>query len=189
MEANEALYERAVAGDQEAFWKLVLPYRGLIYSVAFGMLKSREGAEDQVHEVLVSAQGALANLRDLSKLPSWLYSITRHRILDLMRKEERMRKVISGVARAGAPVVPMAEMIETEAWLATMDEALSRLPEPFRVILAMKYMNDYSCQEIAEVLETTLPTVKSRLFQARKLLRKMTESLAEEKKGRSHEVQ
>jgi RNA polymerase sigma-70 factor (ECF subfamily) len=179
-EANRELFERAARGDREAFWQLVLPFRGLVYSVALGMLKDREQAEDQLHDVLVAAQGALANLRDPAKLPSWLYSITRFRIMERQRKEHRLR---GAMLASTAQVVPVAEMLEKEAWLTQMEAAMGQLPEPFRVILALKYMNDFSCAEIAEILDLTVAAVKSRLFEARKLLRKLTESsaIAEEK--------
>ena len=86
------------------------------------------------------------------------------------------------------PVVPVAELMEKEERLSHMEEALGHLPEPFRVILGMKYMNDYSCREIADILDISVSAVKSRLFEARKLLRKMTESLKERRQGQDHEL-
>lgn len=174
---NRELFDRAAQGDREAFWKLILPFRGLVYSVALGMLKDRERAEDQLHDVMLAAFTALANLRDPEKLPSWLYSITRFRIMERQRKEQRLRGALHGGAEA-ARVVPITEMLEKEAWLTAMEGAMGQLPEPFRVILALKYLNDYSCGEIAEILDLTVAAVKSRLFEARKLLRKLTEAAA-----------
>ena len=86
-----------------------------------------------------------------------------------------------------ATVVPVGEAQEKERRLVTMEEAMKGLPEPFRVILNLKYMNDYSCKEIAEVLEISVAAVKSRLFEARKLLRRMTDALAEREES-SHEM-
>lgn len=189
-EIDPSLFKQAARGNREAFWKLVLPFRGLIYSVALGMLKSHERADEQLHDVLLAAFGSIATLRDPAKLPSWLYSITRHRVLEQMRKEGRLRGAVHEFVQGTTQVVPMAELLQKEAWLAHMEEALSQLPEPFRIILALKYMNDYSCQEIARILELTVPAVKSRLFEARKLLRKNTEALTlNEEKGQTHEMQ
>lgn len=182
-DANRELYERAVRGDRDAFWKLVLPHRGLIYSVALGMLKNREQAEDQLHDVMLAAEGSLANLHDPTKLASWLYSITRFRIMERQRREQRLR-LASRDAAEPARVVPMTEMLEKEAWLDRMEHAMSQLPEPFRVALALKYLNDYSCAQIAEILDLTVAAVKSRLFEARKLLRTLTEAAgAAQEKG------
>ena len=177
-EVSQDLYERARRGDREAFWELVAPYRGLIYSVALGMLKDPERAEDQLHDVLLTAFKSLSNLRDPAKLASWLHSMTRFKTLEFIRKEQRMRGAHHESRELLPRVVSVTEMMEKEQWLTRMEEALGHLPEPFRVILGMKYMNDYSCRQIGEILEISVSAVKSRLFEARKLLKKTTEALA-----------
>ena len=181
-EVDKDLFRRAAAGDREAFWRLVLPYRGLVYSVAYGMLRNHERAEDEIHDVLLLAFRSVRNLRDPAKLPSWLYSVTRNHIYDQMRREIRLRKATQAAASQLAQVVPVSELTQKEAWLTQMEEAMAHLPEPFRVILGMKYMNDYSCKEIAEILHISGSAVKSRLFEARKLLRKRTEAMGEREK-------
>lgn len=180
---DRTLFEKAVQGDVEAFWKLILPYRGLVYSVAFGMLRDHEQACDQLHDVLVTAFHAIPNLRNADRLTSWLYSLTRNRIMEVMRKESRLRSILHEAQPSLTAVVPMAELFEKETWLTHMEGALGQLPEPFRIILALKYMNGYSCNEIAGALELSVSAVKSRLFEARKLLRNLTEAMAGEEKG------
>lgn len=185
---DQNLFQRASQGDRDAFWRLAGAYRGLIYSVALGMLRDHERAEDALHDVLLLAFQNLPNLRDAAKLPGWLYSLTRNHIMDAMRREERLRRSALGAARL-AEVVPVAELIKKEGDLKRLEQALNLLPEPFRVILGLKYMNDYSCREIGEILGIDVATVKSRLFEARKLLRKKTESLETvEQKENRHEV-
>lgn len=186
-DSNAELFKRAKKGDADAFWKLVSPYRGLVYSVALGILKDHERAEDQLHDVLVTAFKSLANLRDPAKLASWLHSLTRFRTMELIRKEQRLRGALHQ-SPALTPVVSVAELAEKERWLTHMEDALQHLPEPFRVILGMKYMNDYSCKEMAEILDISVPAVKSRLFEARKLLKKMTEALAAKENQANHEL-
>ena len=63
-EVDREMFDRAVGGDREAFWRLVVPYRGLIYSVARGMLRDHDRAEDQIGDVLIRAFRSLPNLRD-----------------------------------------------------------------------------------------------------------------------------
>jgi RNA polymerase sigma-70 factor, ECF subfamily len=186
-EVDQELFRKAKQGDRDAFWRLVVPYCGLVYSVAFGMLKSRERAEDQMHDTLVVAFRSLPNLRRAEKLPSWLYSVTRNHILDEMRREKRLR-LASVAAHRTIEVVAVGELMAREAWFERMERAMEQLPEPFRVILGMKYMNDYSCREIGEILELSLSAVKSRLFEARKLLRKRMEAMASDREDTGHEV-
>ena len=112
----------------------------------------------------------------------------RNRIIDQMRREKRLRGALRDPAAQMTAIVPMSELMEKEKWLTQMEEALRNLPEPFRVVLAMKYMNAYSCREMAEILDVSVSAVKSRLFEARKLLRKMTERLAAKEKENNHGV-
>ena len=172
------LFRRACEGDEDAYWRLMLPLRGLIFSVALGMWKNPEKAEDQLHDVLMAARGLIHNLRDPTRLASWLYTMTRNRCIEGMRREDRLRAAVHGSQGRFTPVVPMEELREKEQWLVWMEDALQHLPEPFRIAISLKYMNDYSCQEMAEILDISVPAVKSRLFQARKTLRRMTEALA-----------
>jgi RNA polymerase sigma factor (sigma-70 family) len=177
MDPSQKLLEQARAGDAEAFWRLAEPHRGLIYAAALAILKDRERAEDQVHDVLLRAFRAIGNLREAKALPSWLYAMTRNHVLDLIRSEERARRALHEVAVL-TRVIPMTELMEKEAWLRRMEAAMPELPEPFREILALKYLNHYDLRQIAEILGLTVSAIKSRLFQARKALRHRTEALA-----------
>jgi RNA polymerase sigma-70 factor (ECF subfamily) len=184
---DRKLFSEACQGDRTAFWKLVVPYRGLIYSVAYGMLRNPQRAEDQVHDVFLIAFRSLTSLRVPERLPNWLYSMTRNHICDLMRREERFRKAVREITET-AEVVHLSQIREKEEWMDLMDAAMRQLPESFRVILGLKYFNDYSCQEIAEILDISVAAVKSRLFEARKLLRKKTETLSKEAKEQNNEM-
>lgn len=187
-EIDPKVFEGACQGDRDAFWQMLLPHRGLIYSVANGMLKDHEKAQDALQEVLLIAFRSVSKLRDPQKLPSWLYSITRNHINGEMRKERRLRLATQHSPEQVARVVPVSEVLEKEAWLVSMESSMQDLPEPFRVILGMKYTSSYSCCEIAEILNTSVSAVKSRLFEARKMLRKLMEkSVALEEKSVSRE--
>lgn len=186
-EIDRKLFEEARKGDRDAFWRLVLPFRGLIYATAMGMLRDPHKAEDQLQDVLLIAFRSLSSLRVPERLPSWLYSTTRNHVMDHIRREERLRKAVRDVAYE-ATVVPIAQIREKEDWMDQMDVAMGDLPEAFRVILGLKYLSDYSCREIAEILEISVQAVKSRLFEARKLLRKKVESLSNEERGQNNEM-
>jgi RNA polymerase sigma-70 factor (ECF subfamily) len=191
-ETNADLFRRACQGDPDAFWQLVLPHRGLVYSVAIGMLRSHERAEDELHDVLLAAFHSLSNLRDPAKLPSWLYSLTRNHVMESVRREQRLRRAVQADAESGlARVISLEEIAqreEKEEWFVRMEEAMTALPEPFRILLGMKYTNDYTCAELGEILGVSVTAVKSRLFEARKLLRKKMNALAQGEKENHHEV-
>jgi RNA polymerase sigma-70 factor (ECF subfamily) len=149
---------------------------GLIYSIALGIMKDPERARDILHESYVKAFKTLNNLRDPLRLASWLHSMVTHLCYDVLRRDALEAQGSVEVMSRTPKVVPIDKVLIKEEELRCLECALSTLPEPFRVILSMKYMNRYSCQEIAGTLGLAVGTVKSRLFEARKLLmRRMAE--------------
>jgi RNA polymerase sigma-70 factor (ECF subfamily) len=183
---DQDLFRSAAHGDQAAYWELMAPYRGLVYSVAYGMLKDPEKAEDHLHDTLIHAFRTISNLRDPAKLPSWLYSTARNLALDKLRRERRVRQALNKNIDELTRVTPISEAISKEAWLSHMEECLVHLPEPFRVILGLKYMNSYTCKEIAGILDLTEGATKSRLFYARKLLREQMAKPSAANRERRH---
>jgi len=163
-------FSRAIEGDRDAFWALMEPYGGLIYSVAYGIMKDPEQARDVLHEVYIKAFRSLSNLRNPRLLPSWLHSLTRNLCYDLMRKSSRAASKRGDVYRSRPRVVPIHEVLIREEELKILEKAIESLPEPFRLIVGMKYMNDLRYREIAAILDISMGAVKSRLFEARKLL-------------------
>ena len=164
------LFRKAVRGDRDAFWQLIEPMGGLIYSVALGIMKDPERARDILHESYVKAFTTLNNVRDPLRLASWLHSMVTRLCYDVMRRDAREARGRIEVMSHTPRVVPIDKVLIKEQELGCLEDALSALPEPFRVILSMKYMNRYSCQEIAGALSLAVGTVKSRLYEARKLL-------------------
>jgi len=169
-------FKKALRGDQDSFWALIEPHSGLIYSVAFGILKDPEQAQDILHEVYIEAFKSISNLRKANRLPAWLHSLTRNLCYNIIRKSIRAEQGKVQVLRARPKVVPIDEVLIKEEELKQLQIALGELPESFRIILGMKYMNQknfshcYSCKEIAGILDISVEAVKSRLFEARKLL-------------------
>ncbi len=163
-------FKKACQGDNDSFWALIEPYSGLIYSVAFGIMKNHEQSQDILHEVYIRSFKSLSNLRNPNRLTSWLYTMTRNICYDILRKNIRIDKGKAQVVDAQPKVVSIHEVLIKEEDLKQLQVALEKLPEPFRVILGMKYMNHFSCKYIADILDISVEAVKSRLFEARKLL-------------------
>ncbi|MFH0795010.1 MAG: RNA polymerase sigma factor [bacterium] len=176
--ARRLHFQKAVQGNEEAFWALIEPFGGLIYSVAYAILKDHERSRDILHEAYIKSYASLSNLRDPDKLSSWLHSLTRNLCYDAMRKDSRLGRVAPQLFEHGARVVSITEATESlikKEELESLEKALASLPEPFRLILGMKYMNRYSCKEIALALDIGVEAVKSRLFEARRLVARRME--------------
>ena len=166
------LFQQSVQGDPDAFWTMIEPFTGLIYSVAFGIMKDPDAACDVLHESYIKAFNSLYNLRDPHRLASWLHSMVTRISYDALRRQNRDEKNMGEVLRRGPRIVPIDEMLVKEEELNHLEKAMATLPEPFRIILGMKYMNRYTCEDIARALDINIGTVKSRLYEARKLLAK-----------------
>jgi RNA polymerase sigma-70 factor (ECF subfamily) len=176
-------FQKAVQGDPDAFWALIEPYSGLVYSVAFGIIKDPELAQDMLHEVYVKSFHSLNNLRSPDRIASWLHSMTRNLCYDFLRKQSMVESKKSQVYHHHAPVVPIYDVLTRKEELKQLGQALSSLPEPFRVILGMKYMNRLSCKDIAHTLDISVEAAKSRLFEARHLLSKRMLEVQETKQS------
>ncbi len=165
------MYERSLEGDTEAFWELIRPSERLIFAAALGVMKDQERAQDVVHDVYVRAFTTLGNLRSPSKLSWWLYSMGRNVAHEHLRKQGRQEKLATD-PRSRPEVISVPEMMIHEEELIMLSEAMADMPEAHREVLTLKYMNGFSCKEIAQTLEIGVEAAKSRLFEARKLLRK-----------------
>jgi RNA polymerase sigma-70 factor (ECF subfamily) len=179
---DEALFRQAAAGDSRAFWELVTPFRRLVYSVAWGVMHDQERTEDVVQDTWVRAWTTLGSLQSPQKLSGWLYVMARNVAYEHVRQGERQKRIAE---RNPEPIAePVSEAMEASEQVLLMRVALGQLPEQHRVVIAMKYLDGASCKEIAEALGIGVEAAKSRLFEARKLLRHRMESL--EKHGWKH---
>ncbi|MCC6548371.1 RNA polymerase sigma factor [Candidatus Sumerlaeota bacterium] len=166
---NAAMYRRAVSGEPEAFWELVRPFERIVFSTALGVVRDPDKAQDVVHDTWVRAFSTLGNLRSPDKIGPWLHSMARNIAHEMLRKADRQ---VRRAAQAPTPhIVSVPAMMMAEEELRMLDAQLRELPEPHRVVLSLKYMNNLSCQQIAELLGIGVEATKSRLFEARRALR------------------
>jgi len=166
---NGVLLQRALQGDPEAFWQLVRPHERLLFSVAFGVVKDSEEAQDVVQDTYVRAFSTLGSLRAPEKIGGWLFAMARNIAFEHVRKSERQNR--AHAQRPQPEVIPVTELMMQEEESQQLEEAFKLLPEVHRIVLSLKYMNNLSCKEIAETLGIGVEAAKSRLFEARKALR------------------
>ena len=166
---GSAVYRRAVSGVPEAFWELVRPFERIVFSTALGVVRDPDRAQDVVHDTWVRAFSTLGNLRSPDKVGPWLHSMARNIAHETIRKAERMVRNLSQAPSPEIVSVPSLMMAKEE--LQLLEVQLRELPEPHRVVLSLKYMNNLSCLQIAELLGIGIEATKSRLFEARRALR------------------
>jgi RNA polymerase sigma factor (sigma-70 family) len=163
--ADEKLIALIRRGRDDAFEVLVDRYRARLQAFCRNMLRSTEDAEDVMQEVLVNAYRAIrADGRPISAKP-WLYRIARNRCLNEMRRNGAASVESMDIFEATGPTA--GETVERREHLDEIVVDVKRLPEQQRAALLLREMEGLGYQQIAAVLETTIPSVKSLLVRAR----------------------
>ena len=174
--ADEKLIALIRRGREDAFEVLVDRYRARLLTFCRNMLRSSEDAEDVLQEVLVNAYRAIrADDRPIAVKP-WLYRIARNRCLNEMRKNGAAGVESMDVFEAIGPTA--GETVERREHLGEIVVDVKRLPEQQRAALLLREMEGLGYQQIAGVLETTVPSVKSLLVRARMGLAEAAEARA-----------
>ena len=164
--SDERLIALIRRGREEAFEVLVDRYRPRLVAFCSNMLRSAEDAEDVMQEVLVSAHRAIrADDRSIVAKP-WLYRIARNRCLNHMRRVPAVgldsMDEFTSLSSVGAQ-----EAVERSEHLREIVSDVKQLPESQRTALLLREMEGLPYAQIADVLETTVPSVKSLLVRAR----------------------
>lgn len=171
------LMQRAGKGDEAAFETLIERHQNLVVGTVAKMLGDASTAEDLAQEVFVRVWQSAPRYVPTAKFTTWLLTITRNLVFNESRRRSRASLVPmehdDGTARDISDAKtrgPDADMEKRELQEA-IDSAIALLPEQQRMALILRRYEDMPYEEIAVVLETTIPSVKSLLFRAREELR------------------
>ena len=156
------------------FDALVAPHLPLLYRVAWRLLRNTPDAHDLVQETYVRAMRFSHRFQPGTHLRAWLFQILRNTFLTFYRLREREPALSEdGVPAGGAPMfhdAPDQDGASTEV-LTDLDRALSRLPEEFKTPLLLAEVEGLPLDEVAQIMDCPVGTVKSRIFRAKERLR------------------
>ncbi len=173
---DEWLVVRCQLGERPAFDELIARWSEPVWKYVRRLTNNDEMASEIVQDVWLRVLRGLNRLRDGSKLRAWLFGIARRTLMDRLR-EHYAAPVMSqvDVGDLEVPDDSFAAADDIEEDLTAVEEALARLPVVEREALTLFYLRELSLGEVADVLDVPIGTVKSRLFRARKLLRREVE--------------
>lgn len=167
----QVLVVRAGEGDDDAFAVLVRRHSGPLLALAHDLLGSRADAEDAVQEAFLSAWRRLPEFRQKASFSTWMYRIVTNRCLNILR---RPRPVpldrVPEPADRDACVSP-PRVAEAAAAAAALAQALSALPPGQRACWVLRELHGLRYDDIAHMTGISEPTVRGRLFRARRALR------------------
>jgi RNA polymerase sigma-70 factor, ECF subfamily len=170
---QRVLLAAAQAGDEQAFRRLVEPYRHALEVHCYRMLGSIQDAEDLSQETLLRAWRALERFEPRVQFQTWLYRIATNACLDELARRPRRPELIDPfpdrpVDEAQAPLYdPEARYVLREGIELALVRAIQQLPGRQRPVLIFRDVLGWSAPEVAELLETTVATVNSALQRAR----------------------
>jgi len=183
------LIRRYRAGDYAAMEALVQRHYRNVFNLAYRLTANYDDAQDIVSEAFIRVQNALPNFRGDAQFSTWLHRIVKNVFLD-ERKKQRIRSHASleemvdledsAVSRQVEDPAPGPEwLVERGARAELVQRAVMALPETQRVMIALYHFRHRSYEEIAEVMELPIGTVKSRLNRARLALKNRLEGAEE----------
>lgn len=175
------LVARAKQGDIEAFEALYEMHKTAIYRTALAVTRNTSAAEEILQEAFLRAYRSLDDIHDDAPLAPWLYRVTVNLSYDWARRRQRWISTIEQlIERLMMVAVTTPEQLTEERELhEIIHTAIGRLSFNHRITLILYYMHDFSVEEIAEITECPVGTVKSRLYYGRQKLRE--ELLTEER--------
>ena len=171
--SDEQIVERALTGDAEAFGEIVRRWERRIFALAFGMLGREEEARDATQETFLAAFRNLRAFRGEAKVSSWLHRIAVNQCITRQRRAKvRGESALDEEEEkhAGSFSAPIqfspARVVENRETTAAVRRAVNSLPIELRQVVVMKEFEELTFQEIADILDLPLSTVKSRLYTA-----------------------
>jgi len=171
------LIEKAKKGDKHALAQLVKSHEKTVYNFSFKICRNKDLAENIMQETFLSMVKSLHQFDGNSKLSTWLYRIVSNHCLMEYRK---MKKHFLSLDDEEVPeksressdwsAVPSFE-IENNELKDILDNAINKLPPDYRIVFILRDVNGFSTEETGNIINLSVPAVKSRLHRARAFLR------------------
>jgi RNA polymerase sigma-70 factor (ECF subfamily) len=191
--SDEELVRIAQGGNTRAFDELVRRYQDKVYRLSFKILRHEDDAAEALQDALLSAYRGLKNFKAESTFSTWLYRVATNAALMKYRKRrdghislERSQSDDEDSEPLALPdwsAQPLDELLDSET-RQVMQEGIDRLPEELRIVFVLRDVEGLSNSEVSEVLDLSIPAVKSRLHRARLQLRNRLDRYFRDKLGK-----
>ncbi|MGH7586410.1 MAG: RNA polymerase sigma factor [Gemmatimonadales bacterium] len=182
--SDQEVVARAREGRETAYRELIRRYERPVFSLVFRMLRDRELAEDLTQETFVKALNAVESYRPEFKFSSWIFKIANNAAIDHLRRRELYTLSIEGSPNAVTPEAMEATALQIRSATETplqelearelggqIEEAIASLRPEYRSCILLRHVEGRAYEEIAEILDLPLGTVKTYIHRARNELR------------------
>lgn len=184
MNDDSNLIEAVLAGDSSAFGQLVLKYQDRLYASMLHVTGSSDDAEDVVQDAFVRAFVKLHTFQQNSQFFTWLYRIAFNSALSNRRRHRSTMSIDQSRESGGFdpqdPTNAPDEPLLRDERVQAVRQAMEQLSEDHRSILVLREMEEMAYEDIAQILDISIGTVRSRLSRARTALKTVLEEMQEE---------
>ncbi len=173
--------QRALQGDQSAFARLRAKYSEPIHNLVYRMIREKDEVDDLTQEAFIKAFSSLQTYNDEYAFSTWLYKIATNNCIDHIRRKKLQSFSIDKPIESkdgdisfelpDSTYEPDRPIISLQR-SRLLEEAIESLPEKYKIVIRMRHVEEREYQEIAEILDLPLGTVKAHIFRARELLYK-----------------
>jgi len=194
-EIDLGLVKRAKSGDYQAFDLLVLKYQSRLISTAFKFVKDVQISEDIVQDSFIKAFKALESFREDSSFYTWIYRITvntsKNFLVSKKRKSELLNSDLSD--EASYEIEPVEtyspeDLLQATQLKKVITETIDQLGEDTRTALTLRELDGLSYEQIADVVNCPVGTVRSRIFRGREVIDEAISQYKQDNKTKYLEV-
>jgi len=179
-EVDQQLVERAQRGDKNAFELLVVKYQRKLARLLSRFIRDATEVEDVTQEAFIKAYRALPSFRGDSAFYTWLYRIGINTAKNYLVSAGRRAPTVTGVDSEEAEGIEEGDQLRdlntpenqmmTRQLAETVNQALQELPEELRIAITLREIDGMSYEEIAQIMNCPIGTVRSRIFRAREAI-------------------
>jgi RNA polymerase sigma-70 factor (ECF subfamily) len=175
------------SGDKSVFEQIILNHQGRIYNLCLYMLGNRQDAEDAAQDTFIKAYKSLSKFKPYAFLYTWLYRIAVNTCIDYKRRpyfESLFRRPDTGeemIIEHPSDLPSPERSYESKQIRGAIKKALKKLSPKLRAVIVLKEMEGLSYEEIADTLDVSIGTVKSRISRARGELKTLLKNFTEQK--------
>ncbi|MBD3182028.1 sigma-70 family RNA polymerase sigma factor [Candidatus Poribacteria bacterium] len=170
------IIQRCQSGDTSAFDEIVIRHKVRIYQLVYRMLNGSCDVEDVAQEIFIRAFKKIKKFHYKSNFSTWLTRLAVNYCINYIRKSRRLKILPVGLELKNKfASQEVQNRVELSEKMKILNSSIEKLSPKQKAVIILHYFEEYSCQEIAEILDCSAGTVKSRLFNARNKLRKQLE--------------
>ncbi len=180
-EQETQLVKNAKEGDGKAYDELTILYKDAVYGIIYRMVHNKQEAEDLTQEAFIKAYNSINSFNEDYAFSTWLFKIATNNCIDFFRKrklktysmDQTIKYKDDEIQQEYADEDPTADnLMLADERSKMIHKAILELPEKYKTAIILRHHDEKSYEEIAQILDLPLGTVKARIFRAREMLKK-----------------